>query len=69
MGVFSLALVACNGDSTTNTTQSTTGGGTGNTTEPNSNTQSTTTLPPVPTFWDQDANGIEDWTEEEITLT
>ena len=29
----------------------------------------TTTTNPVPTYWDQDANGIEDWTETPITLT
>jgi len=33
------------------------------------NTSSTTTESTEPTFWDQDGNGIEDWQEEEITLT
>jgi len=33
-----------------------------------SSTSSTTTKTYAQTFWDMDANGIEDWTEEEITL-
>lgn len=70
MMFFVLSLAACGGTTTTSTTSGngtmTTTVDTSLTTEP---TTQGTTLPPVPTFWDEDANGIEDWTEEEITLT
>ncbi len=73
--LFSLGFVACGGETTTATTSSSTNSTTsttsGNqtTTSGTDTTQTTTTTELVPTFWDQDANGIEDWTEEEITLS
>ena len=60
------AFVAC-GKTTTSTGEVSS---TTNTNNSSSETSGTvTTKPLTPTFWDQDANGIEDWTEEEITLT
>ncbi|MFA7076480.1 MAG: extracellular solute-binding protein [Candidatus Izemoplasmatales bacterium] len=57
---FAFGVVAC-GDKT-----STTDGG--STTTLPSTEDNTTTKPIVPTYWDKDGNGIEDWTEEVITL-
>jgi multiple sugar transport system substrate-binding protein len=57
------AIMACGGETTTTTaSQATTSGGT--TTSTRITTQ--TTLDP---FWDEDQNGVEDWKEDEITLT
>lgn len=67
------AFIGCGGDETTaaTTAATTTQGGTDTTsaTTGEGTTAATTTEALVPTFWDADANGIEDWTEEEITLT
>ena len=68
-------FVGCNEETTTaittagtTTVDGTTTEGTNTTTEgQTTDTQTTTAI--QPTYWDQDANGIEDWTEEEITLT
>lgn len=56
------AVVSCGKETTTNNLTTA-----GQTTAGTTNTQ--TTAPLVPTYWDTDANGIEDWTEEEITLS
>lgn len=58
------ALVACQTTTTTSTTQSSQT--TSQTTTSSSGTSTTTSR--QPTFWDADANGIEDWTEQPITL-
>lgn len=72
---FTLGFIACGG--TTTTLGTNTGVTTLDTSNTNTNTgvpttittaAPTTTATPVPTFWDSDANGIEDWTEETITL-
>lgn len=60
-----LAVLGC-GTSTTTTT--TTTGSTGTSTSSSSGSTSSTTTHAA-TFWDQDADGIEDWQQEEITLT
>lgn len=57
--VFSFVFIGCQGNVTTNN-QTTTQGSTGS---------SSTTENIQPTYWDLDGNGVEDWTEEEITLT
>lgn len=58
---LAVSMIACQKKTTTTTTQSTN--------QSNTSVTTATTKPLVPTYWDQDANGIEDWTEEEITLT
>lgn len=57
-----IGMIGCTDKTTTTTSLTTSSSG-------SSSTTSTTTKPLEPTFWDQDANGIEDWTEEAITLT
>lgn len=61
--VFMFAFVSCGGSATTSLL----------TTQDNGENQTTdsqvTTGTPTPTYWDKDGNGIEDWQEEEITLT
>jgi len=54
--ISSFVLIACGGTTTASTTTTT-------------SSSTTTTENVEPTFWDQDGNGIEDWQEEEITLT
>ncbi|MCK7487540.1 MAG: hypothetical protein MZU97_20030 [Bacillus subtilis] len=64
-----LAIVACNGETTTTTTsQSTTFSGS-TTSSGTSTTTRTTTRTTIDPFWDEDQNGVEDWQEDEITLT
>ena len=70
-------LAACGGGQTTTTKATTTvNGGNQGTTTKKPGQQTTTTKKPVVTtqdeymaYWDQDGNGVEDWTEKEITLT
>ncbi|MBI9009546.1 MAG: extracellular solute-binding protein [Tenericutes bacterium] len=65
--VFSAFSILSCGEETTSEGQTTvTTSGVNDTTTQNG-TQ--TTAPLVATYWDEDANGIEDWTEQEITLT
>ncbi len=59
LGVL-FSMIACTEETTTTTVSST---------QSTTSSNSVTTKPLTPTYWDQDANGIEDWTEEEITLT
>lgn len=64
VAIFTLfTLAACGGTTTTTILSSITT----LTSSSSTNTTATTTI--LPTYWDQDANGIEDWTEDEITLT
>ncbi len=61
----SVALYSCTEKTTTESSFSSTVTTSGTNTVASTGTTAT----PEPTYWDQDANGIEDWTEEEITLT
>ncbi len=79
LGFFTLlmfiAVLGCGQTSTTTTSSSsgsttTTSSGNGSSTSTSSTSTTTTTSKTfAPTFWDADANGIEDWTETPITLT
>ena len=68
--LFALVLTACQTTTTTTTSSngSTTSSSTTTSSSSSGSTTSTTTKPTVPTFWDADGNGIEDWTETPITL-
>jgi multiple sugar transport system substrate-binding protein len=70
IGFLLIVVIGCNNTTTentqsTNTTQTTASSTTNSTQSSTTNT----TAPITPTYWDQNANGIPDWTEEEITLT
>ncbi len=59
IGLSLAAMIGCGTVTTTTTTL---------TTQSTVSQSSSTTKTYAQTYWDMDANGIEDWTEEEITL-